>query len=214
MTVPLSNSGGQPSPGMMQDRPDMGFGPEAGLARDGRKRGQSDAGDMAVAAAFAMQLAGARAVLATPDDESENVVVAVPIPPPVIFGLADAEVDPATRRADIAALADRLISEVAASDRVRLGGGGPVTLNLSLNAPSLGLTEARLVLAQGELTVVFPTRAGADPAVINGALAELAQALAQRFPNRTIRLRGEEQGRDAGDPAEFNPFKEPVGRRK
>lgn len=218
MTVPLSNQGGQANAGLMQNRPDTELGTNVGLgmeARNGNAR-REDPGEMAKSAAFSLQLAGARAAAALgSDDENDLAVVAAPPPPPVIFGLeAETAADPVQRRADLAGLAQSLVNEIAASDRIRLGGNGPVTLSLPLNAPALGLSEARLVVAQGEVSIVFPMRAGADPTVVNAALAELAQLLAQRFPARTIRLRGEDAQADRADPAEFNPFKEPVGRRK
>lgn len=218
MTAPLSNQGGQANSGLMQSRPDTDFSADAGLGKDARNgnTGREDASDMALSAAFAMQLANARA---TPplnsDDEGDVVVVAAAPPPPVIFGLEpEGEANPVQRRADIAALAQSLIAQVETSERIRLGGNGPITLTVPLNATALGLAEARLEVAKAALTVVFPVRVGADTTVVNAALGELAQALAQRYPNRTIRLRSEEDGRGGSDPAEFNPFKEPVGRRK
>lgn len=218
MTAPLSNQGGQANSGLMQSRPDTDFSADAGLGKEARNgnTGREDASDMALSAAFAMQLANARAVPALKsDDDSDVVVVASAPPPPVIFGLAaEAEADPVQRRTDISTLAQTVITQVEASERIRLGGNGPITLTVPLNATALGLAEARLEVAKTALTVVFPVRAGADSAVVNAALGELAQALAQRYPNRTIRLRSEEDGRSASDPAEFNPFKEPVGRRK
>lgn len=219
MTVPLSNGGGQTgsglSPDLMQGRPETGFGADVGLGKkDSQSPRQQDAGEMALSAAFAMTLANARAADALgKDDDSDMVVVASAPPPPVIFGLG-AEVDPATRRGDIATLTQTVVQEIEALDRMRLGSSGPVTLTLPLNASSLGIAEARLTIVKGELTVILPTRPGVDPALVNAALGELAQALAQRYPNRTIRLQREEEGRDAVDPAEFNPLKEPVGRRK
>lgn len=218
MTVSLANEGGQANAGLMQNRPDMDFSADVGLGKDARNGspGREDAAEMALSAAFAMQLANARATPAlNSDDENDVVVVASAPPPPVIFGLdPEGEAEPLQRRGEIANLAQTLIAQVETSERIRLGGNGPITLTVPLNATALGLAEARLVVAKAELTVVFPVRAGADTAVVNAALGELAQALAQRYPNRTIRLRSEEDGRSGSDPAEFNPFKEPVGRRK
>lgn len=217
MTVPLSNQGApgnSGNPGLAQDRPDMDFRADAGLGKEARNGGsrREDAGDMAVSAAFALQLASLRAAPAA-DDDSEHVVVAAPPPPPLIPGL-EADADPAIRQRDVSSLTQTLVAQVEAGERIRLGGNGPVTMTVPLAANALGLTEARLVASKGELTVVFPLRAGADPALVNAAIGDLAQALAQRYPARTIRLRSEEEGRNAADPAEFNPFKEPVGRRK
>lgn len=215
MTVPLSNGGAQSGLGLTQSRAETNLGAEADL--DNRDPGarRDDAAEMAMSAAFAMHLARARATAAlNADDENDMAVVAAPPPPPVIFGLdAEAELDPAIRRSEVANLAQSLISQVEASDRIRLGGNGPVSLTLPLDAKALGLTEAKIVVAQGELTIIFPTKAGVDPGLVNAALGELAQALTQRFPNRAIRLRSEDDSREAADPAEFNPLKEPVGRR-
>lgn len=214
MTLPLTNGGGQASPGLTQDRAGMGLGTEAGLGKDDRNPARrEDAAEMAVAAAFQMQLATARAAAATQDDENEVAVVAVPVPPPIVFGLADdAAPDPAARRVDVAALTQKLVGEVDAADRLRLSNSGPVNLTLPVNAPSLGLAEVRLVVSGRDVTVVFPLQAGTNPAVVNAALSELAQALTLRFPQRNVRIRSEEE--QAADPSEFNPFKEPVGRRK
>jgi hypothetical protein len=220
MTTPLNSNLGQPNLGLGQTRAETGLGAEAGLDNRSRQPGakREEAGEMVMAAAFAMQLAGARATatsgLAGEDDDV--VVVAAPPPPPlamVLAAIAPAEADPATRAAELATLTETLRAEVQAADRIRLG-SSPLTVTVPLNAPALGLTEARLLVSRGEVTVVFPLPAGADKAVVNGALAELAQALMQRFPTRTIRLKGEEDVADRVDPAEFNPFKEPVGRRK
>lgn len=215
MTVPLSNQGPQTNAGLAQDRATTGFGLESGLARDDGKPGTRGEDEFR-SAAFAMQLAGARAAAAAKsDDDTETSVVAVAVPPPVVFGVPDdAGADPEVRRADLAAVAQRLVDEIASTDRIRLGGNGPVALTVPLNATALGLAEARLQVTKGEVTVVFPLRAGADPAVVAAALGDLAQVLAQRFPQRTIRLRKEDGGDAASDPAEFNPLKEPVGRRK
>jgi hypothetical protein len=201
----------------MQSRPDTDFSADAGLGKDARNGspGREDASDMALSAAFAMQLANARAVPAPKSDDEGDVVVVAAAPPLVIFGLEpEGEANPVQRRADIAALAQSLIAQVETSERIRLGGNGPITMTVPLNATALGLAEARLEIAKAALTVIFPVRVGADATVVNAALGELAQALAQRYPNRTIRLRSEEDSHGATDSSEFNPFKEPVGRRK
>ena len=218
MSVSLSNNS-HPEPGLGQNRPESSLSSDAGLGRQTGQGGtrRDETGDMVKAAAFAMQLAGARAnaALDLGSDDSDVVVVATSPAPPLALMLAPvAEADPAKRSAETAALAQTLGAEVDAVDRLRLGGNAPVTLTVPLNASALGLAEARLVVARGELTVVFPVAAGTDMAVVNGALGELAQTLSQRFPHRTIRLRGEEEGRDALEPTEFNPLKDPVGRRK
>jgi hypothetical protein len=216
MTSPLSGNTGQPGAGLTKD---PGFGTDTTLGKqDNAGTGREDAHDLALSAAFSLQLASARAVKAIDfsDDANDLAVVAAAPPPPMalILGTDDgAEVDPAARRADIAALVDKLVTEVDTADRLRLGGSAPVTLTLPLNASALGLAEARLVAAKGELTVVFPMTKGADSAAVSAALGDLALALSQRFPNRTIRLRGEDQSHDGTD-TEFNPFKEPIGRRK
>jgi hypothetical protein len=212
----LSGNTGQAGAGLTQD---PGFGADTSLGKQDKPgTGREDAHDLALSAAFSLQLASARAVKAIDfsDDANDLAVVAAPPPPPMalILGTEDGlDVDPAARRMDIAALADKLVTEVDTADRLRLGSSAPVTLTLPLNAAALGLAEVRLVVAMGELTVVFPMTKGADPAAVNAALGDLALALSQRFPNRTIRLRGEDQGRD-GTEAEFNPLKEPIGRRK
>ena len=218
MTTPLQGNPGQPNLG--QTRTETNLGAETGLGNGNRQPGakRDDAAERALSAAFAMQLAGARATAASglASEDDDVVVVAAAPPPPlamVLAAIAPAEGDPATRAAEVQSLVETLRAEVQAADRIRLG-SAPLSVTVPLNAPALGLTEARLLVSRGEVTVIFPLPAGADKAVVNGALAELAQALMLRFPARTIRLRGEDDTADRVDPAEFNPFKEPVGRRK
>ena len=217
MTSPLSGNPGQTGPGLTPNGQDTAFGTDAALdKRDRNGPRQEDMQDLA--ATFAMQLAGARAKAAVDftQDDSDIVVVAAPPPPPLplMFDGADVqEVERKAARPEIAALAETLRAEVNRADQLRLGSSTPVALTLPIKSAALGLTEAKLTVSKGELSVVFPLPQGADAAVVNAALGDLAMALSQRFPNRTIRLRSEDD-RDPVDPAEFNPFKQPVGRVK
>lgn len=101
--------------------------------------------------------------------------------------------------ADVQHLAERIGTEVRLAEAQALRGPAGTTLSLALDLPrnALGLTGIQLAFGPKELTVTLQLPAGAEAHGFAEAASQLAQSLAQRFPNRTIRI-----ARDDGLPAE------------
>ncbi|MCL3883308.1 hypothetical protein [Marivita sp. GX14005] len=81
-----------------------------------------------------------------------------------------------------------------------LHGGRGMSLSFPLAVPGLGIAGVTLMLSQGALDV---TLAGQGPlgAAQQAALRDLAASLAQRHPNRTVRVRREEAEADPALPS-------------
>jgi hypothetical protein len=116
----------------------------------------------------------------------------------VVAPQATAQTGPATpaaqgaqaHAADIQHLSDRIGTEVrlAESQALRGAPGSLHSLTLNLGRNGLGLSGVTLMFGAKDVTVTLRLPAGGEAHGFNEATAQLAQALAQRFPTRTIRI--------------------------
>ncbi|MFP7674939.1 hypothetical protein ACG74X_16435 [Marivita sp. S0852] len=110
---------------------------------------------------------------------------------------APSQYDAARMEARVERVLAAVQSELAAAPT--LSGGRGLTLSFPLAVPGLGIAGVMLVMSQGGLDLTF-TGSGALDAAQQAALRDLAASLAQRHPNRTVRVRREEAEADTALP--------------
>ncbi len=126
--------------------------------------------------------------------------------------------NPATSKTparDVTEVANKIATQVQNTEKTAAPLLGKATeIQVPIPANMLGISNARLVIVQGDLSVIVRLAAGGDAAIVSAAMQELAASLAQRFPNRAIRIlkEGDDVQTDQTT-QEFDPLNQPVRRR-
>lgn len=211
MTADVKNN--QPGPG--ENR----FGLETGLGEQNmQERGQQGQPEPkeTTKSAFTRAMDKARGVGVNGADLQEEIQG---IAGQILAGLKTAQVPQATREAKPFAqgVTDSVAQAVGRGEKAEglaLGKSGEIQLPMPPNV--LGLETARLMMVNGEMALVLRVAGAVDASVIAAAITELSATLAQRFPNRGMRVLREDEidGKfDTKRVDEFNPFTHPVGRK-
>lgn len=208
MSADIRNSGHQGSLDMQSGRhpdaqPDM-----QEQRRDGAKV-HLTARQSAAAAAFSLELGKARDIR-KPEELAEEAQAVAPNAP-VAAQVVSTAGDPAPRLAATQSLVEQIATELRGLEKApvfKIGQGVEITLPQATTMP--GVEQVKLSLSAAGLAVTLQLSAGAQAAAIAAAVQELTTTLAQRFPNRSIRVEKQERGRDAAVEGQFDPLNQPL----